>query len=133
MLEVLCHFLAGFELLAALLAKLTEAALGGQPDRGALHQRLNTRLQLLQLLAQRHALFLGVRDAVGQRRDTGFQLLMQSFQIVNIDPLTLTLAEFSQQTFRLLLFAQALFQLVQTHTQRLNLFCQMTLIDAIAQ
>ncbi len=58
---------------------------------------------------------------------------MQGLEIVNIDPFALTLAEFSQQTFRLLLFAQALLQLVQTHTQRLNLFRLMTLIDAVTQ
>ena len=46
---------------------------------------------------------------------------------------TLTLTELGQQTLGLLLLAQTLFQLVQTHTQRLHLFGQMTLVDAVAQ
>lgn len=46
---------------------------------------------------------------------------------------TLTLAEFRQQTLGFLLFTQTLFQLVQAHAQRLHLFGQMALIDAVAQ
>ena len=91
---------------------------------------LNAGLQLLLLLTQRHTLFAGRRHAIRQGSDTSFQLLMQGFQLINIEMFSLTFTELRQQTFRFLLFAQALFQLTQAHTQRLNLFRQMTLLNA---
>ncbi len=86
----------------------------GQPDRRPTQQRLSARLQLLQFLTQVHALFTGRRDAVGQGGDARFQLLMQRFQIVDLVAFTLTLAEFTQLAFGILLLAQTLFQLGQT-------------------
>ena len=94
---------------------------------------LDTRLQLLLLLTQRHTLFAGRRDAVRQGGDTRFQFLVQRFQLIDIELFTLTLAEFSQQTLGFLLFAQTLFQLAQTHAQWLNLFRQVALFNAFAQ
>ena len=58
---------------------------------------------------------------------------MQSLKLVEIVIFTLTFAEFRQQTLSFLLFTQTLFQLVQAHAQRLHLFGQMALIDAVAQ
>lgn len=58
---------------------------------------------------------------------------MQGLKLVEIVMFTLTLAELGQQTFGFLLLAQALFQLVQAHTQRLHLLGQMALVDAVAQ
>ena len=58
---------------------------------------------------------------------------MQGLKLVKIVMFALTLAEFGQQTLGLLLLAQALFQLVQTHTQRLNLLGQMALVHAVTQ
>ncbi len=112
---------AGRKLLAALLAQLVKAVLRRQPDRRPTHQRLGTRLQLLQLLTQRHALLLSIGDAVGQRRDARFQLLMQRFQIVDIVAFTLAFAELGQLTLSVLLLAQALFKLVEAAAQPLRL------------
>ena len=72
-------------------------------------------------------------DVVRQRGDTRFQFLMQGFQFVNIEIFALTFTEFRQQTFSFLLLAQALFQFAQSHTQRLRLFRQVTLVNAFAQ
>lgn len=108
---------AGRKLLAALLAQLVKAVLRRQPDRRPTHQRLGTRLQLLQLLTQRHALLLSIGDAVGQRRDARFQLLMQRFQIVDIVAFTTAFAELGQLTLSVLLLAQALFKLVEAAAQ----------------
>ena len=58
---------------------------------------------------------------------------MQGLKLVKIVIFALTFAEFRQQTLGFLLLAQALFQLVQTHTQRLNLLGQMALVHAVAQ
>ncbi len=109
LLQVFGDLLAGRKLLAALLAQLVKAVLRRQPDRRPAHQRLGTRLQLLQLLTQRHALLLSIGDAVGQRRDARFQLLMQRFQIVDIVAFTLAFAELGQLTLSVLLLAQTLF------------------------
>ncbi|CQF13905.1 Uncharacterised protein [Salmonella enterica subsp. enterica serovar Typhimurium str. DT104] len=56
---------------------------------------------------------------------------MQRFQFVNIKIFALSLTELRQQTFRLLLLAQSLFQFAQAHPQRLYLFRQMTLVHAV--
>lgn len=93
---------------------------------------LDTRLQLFLLLTQRHTLFAGRRDAVRQGGDACFQLLVQRFQLIDIELFTLTLAEFSQQTLGVLLFAQTLLQLAKSHTQRLNLFRQVALFNAFS-
>ena len=53
--------------------------------------------------------------------------------LMSIVLFALAFTEISQQTFSILLFTQTLFQFVQTAAQRLRLFCQMTLIDAVAQ
>ncbi|MNZ74104.1 hypothetical protein D3C78_925450 [compost metagenome] len=58
---------------------------------------------------------------------------MQGFQIVNIDTFSVAFTEFGQQTLGFLLLAKTLFQLVQAHTQRLNLLCQMALVDTVTQ
>ena len=58
---------------------------------------------------------------------------MQRFQIVNIVAFSLTLAEFAQLAFSVLLLAQTLFQLGQTAAQPLCLLGEVTLVDAIAQ
>ena len=81
-----------------------------QPNRRTLHQTLNARLQLFLLLAQCHALFTGVRHAIGKRGNACFQFLMQGFQFVDIKILALTFAEICQQTLSFLLLAQTLFQ-----------------------
>ena len=94
---------------------------------------LNAGLQLFLLLTQGHTLFAGRRHAIRQGRDAGFQLLVQGFQLVDVEVFTLTLTEFSQQTLGLLLFAQTLFQLAQPHAQRLNLLRQMPLLNAFTQ
>ena len=132
-MHVFGDVLAGGKLLATLFAELVQAALCGQPDRRTLQERLRTRLKLFQLLTQRHALFAGIRYGIGQGRNTRFQLLVQGLKLVEIVIFTLTLAEFRQQTLGFLLFTQTLFQLVQAHAQRLHLFGQMALIDAVAQ
>ena len=133
LLQVFGDLLAGLKLFAALLAQLVETVLRRQPDRRPAHQRLGARLQLLQLLTQGHALFLSVRDAVGQRRDARFQLLMQRFQIVDIVAFALAFAELSQLTLGVLLLAQTLFQLVETAAQPLRLVGLMALVNAVAQ
>ena len=116
-----------------MLAQLVKAVLRRQPDRRPTHQRLGTRLQLLQLLTQRHALLLSIGDAVGQRRDARFQLLMQRFQIVDIVTFTLAFAELGQLTLSVLLLAQALFKLVEAAAQPLRLLGLVALVHAVAQ
>ena len=133
LLQVFGDLLAGRKLLAALLAQLVKAVLRRQPDRRPTHQRLGTRLQLLQLLTQRHALLLSIGDAVGQRRDARFQLLMQRFQIVDIVTFTLAFAELGQLTLSVLLLAQALFKLVEAAAQPLRLLGLVALVHAVAQ
>ena len=133
LLQVFGNLLAGLKLLAALLAQLVKAVLRRQPDRRPAHQRLSARLQLLQLLAQGHALFLSVRNAVGQRSDARFQLLMQRFQIVDIVAFALAFAELSQLALGVLLLAQALLQLVEAAAQPLRLLGLVALVHAVAQ
>ena len=116
-----------------MLAQLVKAVLRRQPDRRPAHQRLGTRLQLLQLLTQRHALLLSIGDAVGQRRDARFQLLMQRFQIVDIVAFALAFAELSQLALSVLLLAQALFKLVEAAAQPLRLLGLVALVHAVAQ
>ncbi|CSE44578.1 Uncharacterised protein [Shigella sonnei] len=109
-MQIFGDVLAGGKLFTALLAQLVETVLRCQPNRRTLHQTLNARLQLFLFLAQCHALFTGVRHAIGKRGNARFQLLMQSFQFINIKILALTFAEVCQQAFGFLLLAQTLFQ-----------------------
>ena len=90
-------------------------------------------MQLFLFLAQLHTLLASVSHAITQGGDARFQLTMQVFKIVNVVLFALTLAEIGQQTLGLLLFAQTLFQLIQTAAQRLRLFRQVTLVYAVAQ
>ena len=108
-MQIFGDILAGGELFAALFAQLVETVLRSQPNRRTPHQTLNARLQLFLLLAQCHPLFSGVRDAIGKRGNACFQLLMQSFQLVNVKILALTFAEICQQTLSFLLLTQTLF------------------------
>ncbi|CCK01996.1 hypothetical protein BN129_492 [Cronobacter sakazakii 701] len=133
MLKVFGDLLAGLKRLAALFANLVEAVLRRKPGRRMAGERLNAALDLLQLLAQRHALFTCLRNAVGERRDAGFQLIVQRFEIFRVIVFALAFAELGQQALGILLFAQALFQLGKAHTQRLHLFSQMALLAGVAQ
>lgn len=54
------------------------------------------RLELFLLLAQRHTLFAGRRNAVRQGGDTCFQLLMRGSQLIDIELFALTFAKLSQ-------------------------------------
>ena len=110
------------------------AVLRRQPDRRPAHQRLGTRTAVAPaFLTQRHALLLSIGDAVGQRRDARFQLLMQRFQIVDIVTFTLAFAELGQLTLSVPLLAQALFKLVEAAAQPLRLLGLVALVHAVAQ
>ncbi|SRN45039.1 Uncharacterised protein [Shigella flexneri] len=109
-MQIFSDVLAGGELFAALFTQLVETVLRCQPNRCTQHQTLNARLQLFLFLPQCHPLFTGVRYAIGKRGNACFQLLMQSFQFINIKILALTFAEICQQTLSFLLLTQTLFQ-----------------------
>ena len=58
---------------------------------------------------------------------------MQSFQFVDIVTFALTLTEFVQLAFSILLFTQTLFKFRQATAQPVRLLCLVALINAFAQ